>query len=66
MEAPGLKRYIMVVVGLHEMMVDVNGNFGSFIISARWGEQCEVFENCFISFVFIYQCVYLKFLEDYR
>ena len=33
-EAPGLKRYIMVVVGLHEMMVDVNGNFGSFIVSA--------------------------------
>ena len=33
-EAPVLKRYIMVVVGLHEMMVYVKGNFESFIISA--------------------------------
>ena len=33
-EAPELKRYIMVVEGLHEMMVYVKGNFESFIISA--------------------------------
>ena len=33
-EAPGLKRCIMVAEGLHEMMVYVKGNFESFIISA--------------------------------
>ena len=66
MEGPEWKSYIVGIVGLHEMRVYVKGNFESFIISATWGEQCELFENCFIYFVFIYQCLYLKFLEDYR
>ena len=33
-EASGLKGYIMVLEGLHEMMVYVKGNFENFIISA--------------------------------
>ena len=47
MEAPGLKGYIMVVVGLHKVRTYIKGNFQSFVVLATWGEQCEYCENCF-------------------
>ena len=65
-EASGWKDYITGIVGLHEMMVYVKGNFESFMISATWGEQCQYFENCFIYFVFINEHLYFKSLEGYR
>ena len=65
-EASGWKDYITGIVGLHEMMVYVKGNFESFIISATWGEQCKYIENCFIYFVFMNEGLYFKSLEGYR
>ena len=34
MEAPGLKGYIMVVVGLHKVRTYIKGNFQSFVVLA--------------------------------
>ena len=39
MQVSGLKSYLMVIVGLHEMIVYVKGKFESFIILATSGEQ---------------------------
>ena len=47
MPAPGLKSYIMGIVGLYEIRVYGKWNFENFLISATWGEECEYFENCF-------------------
>ena len=66
MEAPGLKSYIMGIVGLYEIRVYGKWNFENFLISATWGEECEYFDNCFIYFIFINERLYFKSLEGYR
>ena len=66
MQAPGLKCYIMGIVGLDEMSLPGKWNFENFIISATWGEEWEYFENCFIYFIFINEHLYFKSLEGYR
>ena len=66
MPAPGLKSYIMGIVGLYEIRVYGKWNFENFLISATWGEECEYFENCFIYFIFINERLYFKSLEGYR
>ena len=66
MQAPGLKSYIIGIVGLYEMRVYGKWNFESFIISATSGEQCEYFEKCVIYFIFINEHLYFKSLEGYR
>ena len=66
MPAPGLKSYIMGIVGLYEIRVYGKWNFENFLISATWGEECEYFDNCFIYFIFINERLYFKSLEGYR
>ena len=66
MQVSGLKSYLMVIVGLHEMIVYVKGKFESFIILATAGEQWEYFKNYFRYFVVVNERLYFKSLEGYR
>ena len=66
MQAPGLKSYIMGIVGLHQMIIYGMGKFESFIILATWGEQWEYLNNYFRYFVVVNECLYFKSLEGYR